>query len=63
MAGDRILDAGFDTIVTSVFDPDHEISRLYNMANGCVEIAPASIEPLPLNEDIDLIERGASDES
>jgi hypothetical protein len=27
------------------------------MKNGCAEIAPATIEPLPLNEDIDLVAR------
>ena len=59
MVGDRILSAGPPVrVVTGVFEPDHEVSRLYEMTNGCVEIAPATIESLPLNEDIDLVSRG-----
>lgn len=45
-------------VITNVFDPAHEISLLYSMARGCVEIAPATIENLPLDEDILLIRRG-----
>ena len=58
MVGDRILDAAFESVITAVFEPDHEVSLLYKMTNGCAEIAPASIEPLPLNEDTDLVARG-----
>lgn len=58
MVGDRVLSAGPpERIITNVFEPDHEVSRLYDMKNGCAEIAPATIEPLPLNEDIDLVAR------
>lgn len=58
MVGDRVLSAGPpERIVTAVFDPDHEISQFYGFVNGCVEIAPATIESLPLNEDIDLVAR------
>ena len=58
MTGDRVLSAGPpERIITAVFEPDHEISKLYNMINGCVEISPATIEPLPLNEDIDFVAR------
>ncbi len=58
--GDRVLSAGPpERIVTGVFDPDHEVSRLYDMRNGCAQIAPATIEILPLNEDIVLVARGS----
>jgi len=58
MVGDRILSAGPpERVIESIFDPDHEISKLYDMTYGCVEISPHTIEPLPLNEDIDLVAR------
>ena len=58
MVGDRVLNAGPpERIITGVFDPDHEVSRFYHMTNGCAEITPSTIEPLPLNEDIVLVAR------
>ncbi len=60
MLGDHILSAGPpERIVTGVFEPDHEVSLYYDMTNGCIEIAPATIESLPLNEDIVLVARAA----
>ena len=56
--GDRLrYVGGVVREVTNVFPPEHEVSCLYSMENGCAEIAPATIESLPLDEDIDLIER------
>ena len=46
--------------VTNIFSPEHDVSIYYEMENGCVEITPNSIYPLPLEEDIELIERKAS---
>ena len=61
--GDRVRSAdGPVRVVTNVFPPEHELSLYYEMDHGCVEIAPATIEELPLNEDIVLIERAASNE-
>ncbi|HEX8297364.1 MAG TPA: hypothetical protein VF593_13755 [Chthoniobacteraceae bacterium] len=61
MVGDRVLNAGPpERIITGVFDPDHEVSRFYHMTNGCAEIAPATIELLPLNEDIILVARASA---
>jgi hypothetical protein len=58
LVGDRVYSAGPpERIITGVFDPDHEVSLQYGMENGCVEIAPATITGLPLNEDIVLIAR------
>ena len=60
IVGDRILSAGPpERVITGVFDPEHEVSRLYDMTNGCAEIAPATIESLPLNEDIVLVQRAS----
>jgi hypothetical protein len=65
MVGDRVLHAGPPIrLITNVFPPDHEISRLYDMEHGCVEMTPATIESLPCNEDIELIARaGAADDA
>jgi len=55
--GDVIESSGRITVITRVFSPENEISRMYDMQDGCVEIAPHTIEVLPLNEDIKLIRR------
>jgi hypothetical protein len=58
MPGDRIFSSGPpERVVIAVYEPDHEVSRFYKMENGCAEITPATIEPLPLNDDIALISR------
>jgi hypothetical protein len=44
--------------ITNIFPPDHEVSRLYEMEFGCVELeSPSAILPIPIEEDIELIER------
>src|SRR5687767_1556055 len=63
MVGDRVMHAAPPTrVITNVFPPDHEVSRLYDMTNGCIEMTPATIEILPCNEDIVLIARAADSE-
>lgn len=57
--GDVVTVAGSgERNITNIFPPDHEISIYYEMEDGCVEISPATIESVPLNEDIDLVRRG-----
>ena len=62
MSGDRVVTgSGLERTVTHVFEPDNEVSQQYDMTNGCVAISPASIESLPLNEDIVLLARSTAD--
>lgn len=44
--------------ITNIFPPDHEVSRLYGMEFGCVELeSPSAILPVPIEEDFELVER------
>jgi hypothetical protein len=54
--GDEISVAGVrNRYVTAIFRPDHEVSHVCDMTNGCVELTPNTLEELPLNEDIELV--------
>ena len=59
--GDRVSVAGSPPrTISALFSPDHEISLLYGMEKGCIEILPATIESNPLDEDILLLGREGS---